>query len=38
MVGVAVKASKSEAEEEPSSDFGGLGDSEEDGVAIGSVC
>ena len=38
MVGVAVTASESETEEEPASDFGVLGDSEEDGVAIGSVC
>ena len=38
MVGVAVTASESETEEEPASDFGGLGDSEEDGVASGSVC
>ena len=38
MVGVAVTASESETEEESASDFGGLGDSEEDGVASGSVC
>ena len=38
MVGVAVTASESETEEESASDFGGLGDSEEDSVASGSVC